>query len=70
MSNRKREKTLNSQSRELIIKLHNYFEREYQNGGPLIPINRVQDRVADALGISRQTVSKINKEKFGPSGSE
>ncbi|KAL0871010.1 hypothetical protein ABMA27_004824 [Loxostege sticticalis] len=69
MSNRKRGKTLNSQSREPIIKLQNNFEREYQNGGPLTPINRVQDRV-DAIRISRQTVSKINKEKFGPSGNE
>ncbi|KAL0821583.1 hypothetical protein ABMA28_005035 [Loxostege sticticalis] len=57
MSNRKRGKTLNSQSRELIIKLQNNFEREYQNGGPLIPINRVQDRV-DAIRISRQTVEE------------
>lgn len=70
MSKRTRGKTLNSQSRELVIKLQSYFEREYQNGGPLIPLNRVQDRVADALEISRKTVSKINKEKFGPSGSE
>lgn len=66
----KRGHTLNSQSRELIVKLHDYFQRESQNGGPLLPVAQVQNRVGDALGIGLKTIRTILKEKYGPSGSE
>lgn len=66
----KRGQTLKSDFRELVIKLQDYFERENQNGGPLIPVAQVQERVAQALGISKRTVTNINKQKFGSSGSE
>ncbi|XP_026740220.1 uncharacterized protein LOC113502754 [Trichoplusia ni] len=63
---KKSQKTiLDSQSRELVIRLRDYFERERTNGGPLISIDRVVDRVAAALDIGRNTVSRITKEKFG-----
>lgn len=61
---------LDSQSRELVIRLRDYFERERTNGGPLISIDRVVDRVAAALDIGRNTVSRITKEKFGETGME
>lgn len=66
----KRGRTLNSQCRELVIKLQAYFERESQNGGPLLPVTQVKERVSQALGISTKTVYNINNEKFGASGSE
>lgn len=36
------------------MKLHEYFERESQNDGLLLPVTQVQDRVADALGIGKK----------------
>jgi hypothetical protein len=61
---------LNSRCRELVIKLQAYFERASQNGGPLLPVTQVTERVSQALGISTKTVYNINNEKFGASGSE
>ena len=66
----KRGPILNRQSRGLVLKLHEYFERESANGGPLLEVTKVQERVAQALGMGRRTVGKILKEKYGPSGSE
>ncbi|CAG9134593.1 unnamed protein product [Plutella xylostella] len=66
----KRGRTIQSQSRELIVKLHDYFERESLNGGPLVPVAQVHDRIIDALGIGTKTIRKVLKEKYGPSGSE
>ena len=60
-----RRAVLNSQSRELVLRLRDYFERESQNDGPLLPLACVVDRVAAALDISRDTVMKISKEKHG-----
>ncbi|RVE45034.1 hypothetical protein evm_010313 [Chilo suppressalis] len=66
----KRGRTLNSQARELVVKLHEYFERECQNGGALLPVTQVRDHVGEALGIGSRTVGKILSEKYGPSGSD
>lgn len=66
----KRGITLNSQAREQVVKLYTYFERESANGGPLLPVTQTRDRVADALGIGKKTVTQILNEKYGPSGSE
>lgn len=55
---------------ELVIRLRDYFERERTHGGPLIPIERVIDRVAAALDIRKATVTRITKEKFGETGTE
>ncbi|RVE41290.1 hypothetical protein evm_014060 [Chilo suppressalis] len=66
----KRGRTLNSQAPELVVKLHEYFERECQNDGTLLPVTQVRDRVGEALGIGSRTVGKILSEKYGPSGSD
>lgn len=42
----KQEQTLKSETRKLIIKLQNYFEREKLNGGPLVSINQVQENAS------------------------
>lgn len=61
---------LKGQSRQLVLKLHDFFEKENQNGGPLIPISQVRNRVSAALGISVQTVTKIVTDAYGRSGLE
>ncbi|CAK1585944.1 unnamed protein product [Parnassius mnemosyne] len=61
---------LQGQSRLFVVRLRDYFERECQNGGPLLPLSHVLARVADALGISCGTVSRITFEAYGRSGME
>ncbi|CAH0594262.1 unnamed protein product [Chrysodeixis includens] len=63
-----KETVLGSQARELVVRLRDYFKREQQNNGPLLPISRVVERVAEALDIGRNTVSRITREKMGPDG--
>lgn len=70
MPKRQRKTVLNSEVREFVVRLRDYFAREQQNGGPLLPLDNVRDRVADALGIGKATVSRITKEKFGESSME
>lgn len=70
MPKRTKKTVLKSESREFVIRLREYFERENQNGGPLLPLEQVCNRVADALGIGRATVARITKEKYGESSTE
>ncbi|KAK4885666.1 hypothetical protein RN001_001937 [Aquatica leii] len=53
-------KALQQQSRELVSLLINYFEQEKNNGGPLLSLNCVRERVCQALQISMTTVSGIS----------
>ncbi|KAJ8953374.1 hypothetical protein NQ318_023491 [Aromia moschata] len=62
-------KRLNSQAREIVAKLLNYFMAEKENLGPLISVNAVQQRVADALGISLRTVCSIKTSPKIPEAS-
>lgn len=39
-----------------------YFEKEKNNGGPLLDTNKVMQRTADACGISLRTIQRINAE--------
>ncbi|CAK1592770.1 unnamed protein product [Parnassius mnemosyne] len=59
----KRGQTLKNGARELIIKLQDYFERERQNGGPLLPVEQVQERVSQALGVSKRTILLYKERK-------
>ena len=52
-----------SQSREFIFRLREYFEKGRDNGGPLLPVTRVLDRVCDALKVGKTTVKSVTKEK-------
>ncbi|XP_045501415.1 uncharacterized protein LOC123698708 [Colias croceus] len=61
---------LKGQSRQLVLKLCDFFEKENQNGGPLIPFSQVRNRVSVALGISLPTVTKITNDAYGRSGLE
>lgn len=53
----------NSQSRELVLKLHEYFERELLNRAPLLPVTLVQERVTGTLGIGKNDM-EYNKTMY------
>lgn len=36
-------RTLRSQSQQLVVNLLNYFQREKENGGNLLPLSAVQE---------------------------
>lgn len=61
---------LGRQARELVICLRDYFEREREYGGMLLPVSNVLDRVASASDIGRNTVSRITRKKYGESTSK
>ncbi|CAH1953597.1 unnamed protein product [Acanthoscelides obtectus] len=54
-------KTLSSQSQGLVLSLLNYSQQEKDNGGPLLPLLAVQERVAQALSISLSTITRIQR---------
>jgi len=56
---------LKGQARELVCNVRQYFISEKENKGPLLPVERVVDRTAAALGINKNTVISIGKEKTG-----
>nr|XP_018900448.1 PREDICTED: uncharacterized protein LOC109032657 [Bemisia tabaci]XP_018906389.1 PREDICTED: uncharacterized protein LOC109036553 [Bemisia tabaci]XP_018908627.1 PREDICTED: uncharacterized protein LOC109038124 [Bemisia tabaci] len=53
---------LHSQAREFVARVIKYFEKEKQNNGPLLGINQVLERTAQALDIGYCTVRRIKKE--------
>lgn len=62
-SKKKKIASFKSQSREFIYRLREYFEKERDNGGPLLPVTKVVDRVCDALKVGKTTVKSVTKEK-------
>ncbi|KAJ3659332.1 hypothetical protein Zmor_011022 [Zophobas morio] len=56
-------KRLSSRAQDIVSNFIEYFALEKENGGPLISLNGTERRVADALGVTRRTVSKIKHEK-------
>lgn len=54
--------TLNSQARTFIRRLRDYFQKESASNAPLLPFPKVTERVANALQVSRATVSKVTAE--------
>lgn len=70
MAHREKKRVLEKRAREFVVFLRDYFEREQQNGGPLLPLTRVVERVSDALKIGTNTVCRITREKYGKSGME
>lgn len=69
MPKRAKKTVLTTECRQFVIRLRDYFERESQNNGPLLPVSHVRQRVSDALGISLCTVTQITKEIYGASSS-
>ena len=63
---------LNPQSQQLVLNLLEYFQKENENGGPLLSIKAVQRRVSEALIIDENIVRKIaknDKENVEPQAS-
>ncbi|KAJ3643852.1 hypothetical protein Zmor_026537 [Zophobas morio] len=60
-------KRLSSRAQDIVSNFIEYFALVKENGGPLISLNDTERRVADALGVTRRTVSKIKtrKERLG-----
>lgn len=54
-------KIIHSQAREIVTNLYAFMKREAEEG-PIL-IKKVQERVAEATGISRRSVQRILKEK-------
>jgi hypothetical protein len=53
---------LHTQACKYICSIHEYFKREAENKGRLIPFPKVQDRVAAACGIGKRTLQIILQE--------
>ncbi len=54
---------LNSQARDIILKVKDYFQREKAAGGFITPVQKVQERLCDATGISRSSIYRIDRQK-------
>ena len=50
---------LHKTAKNLVLNLLEYFQNEKDNGGPLLSVNSVQERVASALKIGRSTIGRI-----------
>lgn len=59
----KKGQTINSQKQQCVLNVREYFEKEKNNGGPLLPLSNVVQRTADAVKISNRTVIKISKKE-------
>ncbi|KAG8335009.1 hypothetical protein J6590_078666 [Homalodisca vitripennis] len=55
---------LRGQSRELVCRVRDYFQRDKINKGPILPVEKVIERTAGALEIGKNTVVRIGKEKI------
>lgn len=55
--------SLQGQSRELVCKVRDYFDRERINKGLLFPVEQVVIRTAAALNINKRIKAKIVQEK-------
>ena len=62
-----RGKPLNSQARNIVLNVKDYFEREKANKGFLTSVKKVQERVFGATGVGRRTLNRISEERKGGS---
>ncbi|KAJ3648814.1 hypothetical protein Zmor_014590 [Zophobas morio] len=52
-------KPLHKDVKQMDDNLVDYFAKERDSGGPLLPLTAVQDRVAAALGVCVRTVNSV-----------
>ncbi|CAH2102996.1 unnamed protein product [Euphydryas editha] len=55
-------KTYRGGDRNIILKVVRFFEKEKQNGSPIIPVQRALDRASEATGVSIRTLRNIKNE--------
>lgn len=60
-----RNKTLRSQSREIVANVHAFMKNEADEGTFLIDLKKVQERVTKATGVSKRSIIRIMKEHKG-----
>ena len=61
-----RGKPIHSDSKELVCRVHEFFESEFENtktGKPILSVSQVWERTSRATGLSKATVGRIMKEK-------
>lgn len=56
-------------ARKFIVTLVSSFQRK-KNDGPLVPYNKVNQLVSDALGLTSKTVESVTKGKYRQNGNE
>jgi transposase len=59
---RNQKKVVHSQGREIIYNVHKFMKNEKDCGEVSIPLNRLQERVAEATGVGICTLRRIIKE--------
>lgn len=60
-----RNKTVRSQSREIVANVHAFMKNEADEGTFIIDLKKVQERVSKATGVSKRSVIRIMKEHKG-----
>ncbi|KAF2881510.1 hypothetical protein ILUMI_24667 [Ignelater luminosus] len=53
---------LDSKSQKIINSIVQFMKREADAGAPIIPLSKVQQRVAAATGVGLRTITRISKE--------
>lgn len=63
-----RGKALPSRAREIILNVRAYFEREKENGCPLLDVGKVVQRTSEATNVGMSTIQKLTtlKRKLPP----
>ena len=62
MAERKSNKVLHSQARELILHVSNFCEQEAAVQAPKVPMKRWLERSSECLGVSKATIKRIRKD--------
>ncbi|GLV46126.1 hypothetical protein CBL_05187 [Carabus blaptoides fortunei] len=57
-------KILNSQSQQYLLNVVEYFEREKENKGPLLPVQAAIERVAQAFKVGISTVNRVTRRVY------
>ena len=55
-------KTLHSQTREVVNNVHSFMKSEAAAGHVLIPLRKVQERVVRSTGVSERSLRRILNE--------
>ncbi|KAI5640203.1 hypothetical protein NE865_07460 [Phthorimaea operculella] len=55
-------KVIKSGVRQMVLNVKEFFKEEKRSGAPIIPFERVNERVAAATGVSLRTIARITNE--------
>ncbi|GLV45974.1 hypothetical protein CBL_02924 [Carabus blaptoides fortunei] len=57
-------KVLNSQSQQYLLNVMEYFDKEKENKGPLLPVQAAIERAAQAFKIGISTVNRVTRSVY------